>query len=124
MTIPTSHPNAHTAATRAARPPRLTPSCPCWCVTHHAAHAGEEDWLHTGEPILVADGMSARLCMSIDPDTGEQDGPYVLIGTTELTLAETAGLAASLLDLADASVPAQHLERALPVLDAELPQHR
>ena len=124
MTSPTSRPDAHSGKPRVAPPPMVTPSCPRWCVTHHAAHAGEEDWLHTGEPLLVADGMSARRCMSIHPDTGEEDGPYVLIGTTELTLAETARLGASLLELANASVPTEHLERALPVLDAELPQHR
>jgi hypothetical protein len=61
---------------------------------------GEEDWLHLGEPLRVADGLVARLCMSIDPDTGSVDGPYVLIGGTEYTLSQAQQLAASLTGLA------------------------
>ncbi len=34
--------------------------------------------------------------MSIDPDTCEVDGPYVLIGVTEYTVAEAVDLARSL----------------------------
>ena len=75
-------------------------SCPHWCVTHHGVHLGEEDWIHTSEPVMIADGTVARLCMSIDPDTGAKDGPYVLIGNSELTLTETAELGSSLLALA------------------------
>lgn len=75
-------------------------TCPRWCVTHHGMHLGEEDWIHTGEPVVVADGTVARLCMSIDPVTGAEDGPYVLIGDSELTLAETAELGGLLVALA------------------------
>lgn len=75
-------------------------TCPRWCVTHHGVHLGEEDWIHTSEPVMIADGTVARLCMSIDPDTGAKDGPYVLIGNSELTLTETAELGGSLLALA------------------------
>lgn len=75
-------------------------TCPRWCVTHHGVHPGEEDWIHTSEPVMIADGTVARLCMSIDPDTGAKDGPYVLIGDSELTLTETAELGSSLLALA------------------------
>jgi hypothetical protein len=75
--------------------------CPRWCVTHHGVHLGEEDWIHTSAPVPVADGLMARLCMSLDPDTGVEDGPYVLIGTSEYTLSETAVLGGSLLSLAD-----------------------
>lgn len=76
-------------------------TCPHWCVSHHDVHQGEEDWIHTSEPVPVADGLMARLCMSIDPDSGATDGPYVLIGTSEYTLAETVVLGGSLLALAD-----------------------
>jgi hypothetical protein len=37
--------------------------------------------------------------MSIDPDTGEADGPYVMIGSTEYTVAEAVRLARSLVAL-------------------------
>jgi hypothetical protein len=75
-------------------------TCPRWCVTHHGVHLGEEDWIHTSEPVMIADGTVARLCMSIDPGTGANDGPYVLIGDSELTLTEAAELGSSLLALA------------------------
>ena len=74
--------------------------CPSWCVAGHGVHLGEEDWVHLGEPLPMTDGVSAQLCMSIDPVTGTQDGPYVLIGGTEYTLAAAASLASSLMSLA------------------------
>ena len=73
--------------------------CPSWCVTRHGVHRGEEDWLHLGEPIPVAEGIQARRCMSVDPETGLQDGPYVLIGSIELTLPAAAALGAALVQL-------------------------
>ena len=78
---------------RAANP------CPRWCVTEHGVHLGEEDWIHTSAPVPVADGLVARLCLSVDPDTGDEDGPYVLIGTTEYTVTEARSLADSLATL-------------------------
>ncbi len=102
MTDPCSHHDAHHDAPRTALSEPARP-CPRWCVAQHGAQLGEEGWLHMGEPLILADGMAARLCMSIHPTTGEEDGPYVLIGTSELTLDETARLGASLRDLADAS---------------------
>ena len=73
--------------------------CPRWCVTEHGVHLGEEDWIHTSAPVPVADGLVARLCLSVDPDTGDEDGPYVLIGTTEYTVTEARSLADSLATL-------------------------
>ena len=73
--------------------------CPSWCVTAHNAALGEEDWLHSSEPVPLRDGVRARLAMSIDPDTCDVDGPYVLIGDTELTVAEAHTFATSLLAL-------------------------
>lgn len=76
-------------------------ACPGWCVARHGAHLGEEDWLHVGEPLVVAEGgVTAQLCLSVDPDSGEQDGPYVLIGTSEYTPAEAADLGRALTELA------------------------
>ncbi|MEW1954390.1 hypothetical protein [Terrabacter sp. NPDC080008] len=74
-------------------------ACPRWCITDHGAQQGEEDWLHVGEPLPVADGLHAQLCMSVDPATGRQEGPFVLIGATELTLAATATLGSALVQL-------------------------
>jgi len=75
-------------------------TCPRWCVTVHGSHLGEEDWLHTSRPVLVADGLEARVCTSRNADTGEQDGPLVLIGSRELTPDETHALGESLMRLA------------------------
>lgn len=74
--------------------------CPGWCVARHGAQFGEEDRVHIGEPLTVAEGVTAQLCMSVDPDSGEEDGPYVLIGSSEYTPAATAALGQSLIELA------------------------
>ena len=42
-------------------------ACPAWCATGHGVQLGEEDWVHLGEPVLLTDGVSAQLCMTIDP---------------------------------------------------------
>ncbi len=73
--------------------------CPNWCVAGHRADLGEEDWLHTSEPVPFVDAVPARLVMSIDPCTGEVDGPYVLIGTAEYSLPDATALAERLLGL-------------------------
>jgi hypothetical protein len=79
----------------------VTPSsCRRWCVTQHGVDSGEEDWIHTSAPVPVADGLMARLCMSVDPATGAEDGPYILIGTSEYTVAEASALARALIELA------------------------
>ncbi|MFE7629721.1 DUF6907 domain-containing protein [Kocuria sp. NPDC057446] len=79
-------------------------TCPGGCVARHGMPVGEEDWVHVGEPLTVAaGGVTAQLCLSVDPDSGEQDGPYVLIGTSEHTPAEAAELGRALMELAAAS---------------------
>ena len=80
-------------------------TCPQWCVTGHGAHLGEEDWIHLSEPLAVADGTLARLCMSVDPLTGAADGPYVVIGSTEYTLSEAEALGDSLIAMAGGGAP-------------------
>jgi hypothetical protein len=75
-------------------------TCPPWCVTAHGVHLGEEDWVHLGEPLPLAEGISAQLCMSIDPLSGVEDGPYIIIGGTEYTLPAAKALATSLMALA------------------------
>jgi len=87
---------------------RRRPSCPAWCVTGHHLHAGEEDWVHTSEPLPVDRGVAARLCMSIDPDTGAIDGPHLLIGSTEYSLPAATTLGAALLELAATGQAEQH----------------
>lgn len=96
-------------------------TCPHWCATEHGVYLGEEDWIHTGAPVVVVDELDARLCMSIHPDTGVVDGPYVLLGANELTADETKAIGESLIRLASvdgASVAAEQLEGARPVLHA------
>jgi hypothetical protein len=75
-------------------------TCPPWCVTEHGVHLGDEDWLHTSTPLLI-DGIMARLCLSINPETGSEDGPYVVIGSTEYTLFEARSLGEALIALAN-----------------------
>jgi hypothetical protein len=75
-------------------------ACPPWCRTRHGVSQGEDDWLHVSEPLLLADDVTARLCMSVDPRTDETDGPYVVVGSREYSLAEAEHLGASLIELA------------------------
>jgi hypothetical protein len=86
-----------------AAPNHLAPpfGCPWWCTSEHGVQAGEEDWIHLGAPLLIADGVTARLCMSCDPVTGEQDGPLVLIGDREYSADEAQALGISLSELAE-----------------------
>ena len=84
---------------RAGRSLGSAVGCPPWCVTGHGVHLGEEDWLHCSEPVPLADGVSAQLCLSIDPSTRVQDGPYVVVGGTEYSLADAEALALRLLTL-------------------------
>ena len=76
------------------------PSCPAWCVTAHDPARGEDDWLHLGEPVVLDDGTGARLCMSIEPGTGERDGPYVLLGDSQLHPADAERVGEQLIALA------------------------
>lgn len=84
-------------------------SCPSWCANGHGVHRGEEDWLHLSEPLPIAEGVSARLCLSIDPLTRDRDGPYLVIGSQEYTMPQAQALGASLLAMAsqgaDVSTP-------------------
>lgn len=95
-------------------------ACPPWCVVRHGAAAGEEDAVHIGGALLVRRTV-LRLCTTIDPDAGVEDGPYVLVGSAEYTLHEAESLLAALTQLVDegrGSLAAQQPEGALPVLDA------
>ncbi len=82
------------------RPPATDPACPDWCVTDHEACDGEENWIHQSAPIFVTPDITARLCMSVDPDTGAVDGPQVLIGDIEYSPDAALQLAAALMQLA------------------------
>ena len=80
-------------------------TCPRWCFTDHGVHLGEEDWVHLSQPVRLADGRVARMCMSIDPDTGAKDGPFVLIGETELTVDQAKAVGESLIRLVSVDEP-------------------
>jgi|1186.fasta_scaffold23336_2 hypothetical protein len=109
------------------RPRRTRPmTCPGWCVLRHGAHAGEEDHLHVGGALLVRHEL-LRLVATIDPATGAKEGPFVLMGSRELTLHEAEALIGALTQLVDeglASAATQDLEGALTVLDPQFAQHR
>lgn len=79
--------------------------CPPWCTFPHGLACGEEDWLHVSEPVPLAEGVLARLIMSVDPVTGAHDGPYVLIGDTQYSPAQAKTLGASLIKLSSAAAP-------------------
>jgi|SRR4051812_25108291 hypothetical protein len=94
----------NTASSEDTTPPAAmarTAGCPPWCVVVHGDVLGEEDWIHQGAPVALGEGLDARLCMSVDPERGVVDGPYVLVGSAEYTLAEARGLGISIIALAD-----------------------
>lgn len=85
------------------RPPVV--ACPEWCVTPHGSVAGEEDWVHAGEPLPLTDGVQAQTCSSVDPGTGETDGPYVVIGWSQYTPAEAEALGMAIVTMARRADP-------------------
>jgi hypothetical protein len=72
--------------------------CPPWCVLDHGINLGEEDHVHVSSPLCVRDTF-IRLCSSVDPQTGLQDGPYVLLGHHEYALHEVEQLVTALTSL-------------------------
>jgi hypothetical protein len=66
----------------------------------HGLHRGEEDQVHVSAQLCVRNTL-VRLCTSIDPATGLQDGPYVLVGAHEYTLGEVDDLVAALTSLTE-----------------------
>ncbi len=89
-------------ARRGDDPVASPPRCPDWCVVRHGMVLGEEDWVHQGRMLDIAEGVVAQLVMSFDPRTGMEDGPYVLIGGREYTLDEAEQLVEGLRDLIEA----------------------
>ncbi len=77
-----------------------TASCPAWCARRHGERPGEDDSVHVSGQLLVRRTV-LRLCTTIDPGTGTQDGPYVLVGADEYTLHEADVLIAALTQLVD-----------------------
>jgi hypothetical protein len=77
--------------------------CPRWCVTAHDPALGEDDWVHASEPVMLTAGVPARLCMTIDPVTAMEDGPYVLIGDAQYTPVQAEQVATELMALARVS---------------------
>lgn len=76
------------------------PTCPPWCTLGHGVHLGEEDLVHISRQLCVRNTL-VRVCTTVDPDTGEQDGPYVLVGAQEFSLEEVDALVEALTSLAD-----------------------
>ncbi|HET8596013.1 MAG TPA: hypothetical protein VFM07_12250 [Intrasporangium sp.] len=88
-----------TTKVEAVRPP----NCPTWCVQRHGIQQGEDDAIHVSVELLVR-GASLRLCTTIDPETQQADGPYVLLGGEEYTLHEADALIDALTQLVDAGM--------------------
>jgi hypothetical protein len=83
------------ATTRDIRRPE---PCPDWCSIGHPA--GREAEVHLGGALLVRRTV-LRLCTTIDTTAGTEDGPFVLLGSSEFTLHEAEALIAALTQLVD-----------------------
>ena len=80
---------------------------PAWCVLQHGDYTDDEDQVHVSDSTVVRHTM-VRLCMTADPVTGMQDGPYILLGSDEYSIEDTALLIqalTSLLDVGRATIP-------------------
>ena len=80
-------------------------ACPSWCTVEHGVLSGEDDHLHTGDQLKIADDVVTFLCYSVDPTTGQADGPRVMINSTECSPEEIRSLALVLLTLATTADP-------------------
>ena len=97
----------------------VAPRCPDWCAAPHGRYRGEEDWLHLGEPLrLTREGLRAQLCLSVDPETGTEDGPYVLLGATEYTPVAAAALGRALIGMAELALETPDAEASFPGPDS------
>ena len=85
----------------AGRSPAPSTFCPSWCVIGHGVFLGDEDWLHMGTPVVVPGGVTVRICMSVDPATSREDGPYIVTDDEEWTAAQVREVGRSLIALAD-----------------------
>lgn len=75
-------------------------TCPPWCTLTHGPHRGEDDTVHVSGSLVVRRTV-LRLCMTLDPSTGAQEGPYVLLGAEEFSLHEADALIDALTQLVD-----------------------
>ena len=75
-------------------------TCPPWCALSHGRHKGEDDTVHVSGALMVRRTV-LRLCMTHDPSTGEQEGPYVLVGGEEYSLHEADALIDALTQVVD-----------------------
>jgi len=81
-------------------PVAATATCPAWCTAEQGVFLGEEDHLHTGAPLPLTTAVTARLCVTIDPETGAADGPYVVVDSDEWTIEHTLNIGHAFLALA------------------------
>jgi hypothetical protein len=95
-------------------------TCPDWCARRHGEHVGEDDSVHVSGQLMVRRSL-LRLCMTVDPATGAQEGPFVLVGSDEYTLHEAEVLIAALTQLVD---QASAVDQASPVSPAAVPRMR
>lgn len=72
--------------------------CPPWCTVHHGARPGVDDGVHLSGALMV---QRTLLRLASDTDPGRPQGPFVLVGTVQLTLHEAEALIASLTQLVD-----------------------
>ena len=76
-------------------------TCPAWCAIEHGDLDGEDDHVHTSPGMRLARGVTAQLCVTVDPVSGKTDGPYVLVGSEEWTLERARSIGHALIALTE-----------------------
>jgi hypothetical protein len=84
------------AETTTARPA----GCPEWCTRRHDDRPAEDDQVHISGALQVRRTI-LRLVATVDPDSRNVDGPFVMVGDHEYTLHEADVLIAALTQLVD-----------------------
>lgn len=82
-------------------PYRRPPTCPGWCIVRHGMVEGEDDHVHVSAALLVRRTV-LRLAATIDPRTGDVEGPHLLAGSEEYSLYEAEALIDALTQLVEA----------------------
>jgi hypothetical protein len=68
-----------------------------------ASTSAKNDHLHAGAPLYLTERVIARLCATVDPETGAVDGPYVVVDSDEWTLDHTRDVGRAVIALVESA---------------------
>ena len=99
-------------------------TCPPWCTAVHGTYTDDLDALHSADEVPLASSLTAQLCCSVDPLTGEVDGPFIVVGREEWSPQRTAEVGLALLRLAALADSGARADVSAPCGCAAAHEHR